>query len=152
LALALTRSQEEGDDLVQAGLERALSKTHLWQDGTRLDSWVFRIMQNIWYDQLRARKAQGHGVDPDVLETMPGEDVERQLEARSEVSRTRAALARLSEDQRAVVALVLIDGVSYRDAAQILEVPIGTIMSRLARARTALFADVFGANAQSRDM
>lgn len=135
---AITRSAELGDDLTQATIERALSRIDQWSDGTKLDSWMFRIAQNINIDQARSRKTRGISVDIDVLDTVTGDDGRDIVEARDGLARVQAAMAKLPEDQRALLALVAIDGQSYKEAADILDIPIGTVMSRISRARATL--------------
>ena len=137
-AYSLTGSTDEGDDIVQSACERALNRVHQWQPGTRLDSWMFRIIQTTWIDRLRAKRVRGEDQDQDVLETLVGDDGRRLTESRLMLSRVRQAIARLPEDQRAVLVLVAVDGLSYREAADILDIPLGTVMSRLARARRRL--------------
>lgn len=137
-AYSLTGSTDEGDDIVQSACERALNRLHQWQPGTRLDSWMFRIIQTTWIDRLRAKRVRGEDHDQDVLETLVGDDGRRLTESRLMLSRVRQAIARLPEDQRAVLVLVAVDGLSYREAADILDIPLGTVMSRLARSRRRL--------------
>jgi len=143
-AVSLTGNATDADDLVQDTIERALRSLHRWEQGTRLDSWMFRIAQNLWIDAMRARKVRASvAADPDDAENVAVDGV-RDNEARLTYAATCRALQELPEEQRTVVALVLIDGMSYRDAADVLNVPIGTVTSRLARAREALAARVFG--------
>ncbi|HML10730.1 MAG TPA: sigma-70 family RNA polymerase sigma factor [Stellaceae bacterium] len=133
----LTRSASEADDLVQAACERALAREHQFQEGTRFDSWMFRIVQTIWIDQLRARDIRKE--DGDVAEERLGSDEPvRRVEARLALSEVRRAVALLPPDQRLTLMLVTIEGLSYKQAAEVTGVPVGTIMSRLARARIAL--------------
>jgi RNA polymerase sigma-70 factor (ECF subfamily) len=139
-AYALTGSSEQGDDLVQETCLRALSRVDRWQPGSRLDSWMYRIAQNIWLDRMRATKVRGEVVDIDVVEAMPGADGRDVAESQLTLEAVDAAMDRLPAEQRLVIALVCIEGVSYKDAAEIISVPIGTVMSRLARARQALHA------------
>jgi RNA polymerase sigma factor (sigma-70 family) len=143
-ALALTGNGADADDLVQDTVERALRNLHQWQQGTRLDSWMFRIAQNLWIDSVRARRVRAVAVhDPEAAGNV-AIDGARDAEARLILAETVKALQELPEDQRVVVGLVLVDGMSYREAADVLNVPMGTVTSRLARARTALAARVFG--------
>jgi RNA polymerase sigma-70 factor (ECF subfamily) len=145
-ALGLTGNPADADDLVQDAVERALRSLHQWQQGTRLDSWMFRITQNLWIDAVRARRVRAVVAhDPEAAEKV-AVDGAREVEARLTFADTVRALAELPEEQRAVVALVLIDGMSYREAADTLEVPMGTVTSRLARARMALAQRIFGAD------
>jgi RNA polymerase sigma-70 factor (ECF subfamily) len=137
-AYALTGSTEQGDDLVQETCLRALSRVERWQPGSRLDSWMYRIAQNIWLDRMRANKVRGEVVDVDAVEQMPGLDGRDVTESQLTLEAVDAALQRLPPEQRAVIALVCIEGVSYKEAADVTGVPIGTIMSRLARARQSL--------------
>ena len=133
--LALRR--EDADDLVQIAVERALNRADQWQPGTRLDSWMFRIMQNAWIDETRARERRGRTF----VAEEEGEHVgESTTDAQIDAIAVRKAVAQLGDDQRAVVGLVLVDGLPYKEAAQVLGVPIGTLTSRLARAREALQA------------
>jgi RNA polymerase sigma-70 factor, ECF subfamily len=137
-ALALTGDLDQADDLVQEACMRALSRVGQWQQGTRLDSWMYRIAQNIWLDRMRARKVRGEGMGLDVLETVSGSDGRSVVESRLDLAAVAAAMTKLPEDQRVLVALVCIDGLSYKEAAEITGAPIGTVMSRLARARREL--------------
>lgn len=136
-AASLTRRPQEVDDLVQSTVERALSRVDQWRPDTRLDSWMFRILQNLWIDQMRAAKPHA---DLSAAESLPGVDGRVQTEAHLALGETRQAVAALPEEQRAVVMLVLVEGFAYREAADILDIPIGTVMSRLSRARQALEA------------
>jgi RNA polymerase sigma-70 factor, ECF subfamily len=140
--MALTRSAEAGDDLAQSTIERALSRINQWHEGTRLDSWMFRIAQNINIDQARAQKTRGVSVDIDELASVSGEDGRDVVESRNALGKAQAAMAKLPDDQRTLIALVAIDGQSYKDAAAILDIPIGTVMSRLARARAAIAVEM----------
>jgi RNA polymerase sigma-70 factor (ECF subfamily) len=141
-AHALTGSTEQADDLVQDACLRALSRIDLWQPGTRLDSWMYRIAQNIWLDRLRANKVRGEVVDLDATADMAGSDGRIVTESELTLQAVSAAMARLPPEQRAMVALVCIEGASYKEAAEIAGVPVGTVMSRLARARRTLNAIV----------
>lgn len=137
-ACSLTGSRDEGDDVVQSACERALSRLDQWQPGTRLDSWMFRIIQTTWIDRVRSRRLRGEDQATDIVESMVGEDGRRMTEARLTLQRVRRAIDQLPENQRSVLVLVSVDGLSYREAAKILDVPVGTVMSRLARARRRL--------------
>jgi RNA polymerase sigma-70 factor, ECF subfamily len=142
-ALALTGRSTEADDLVQDTVERALRNLDRFLPDTRMESWLFKIAQNVWIDRLRASKVRGGTVDLDQAAHAAFDGV-RAAEAHTLLSATLRALGELSDEQREVVALVLIEGISYREAADILDVPIGTVTSRLARAREALAASVVG--------
>ncbi len=98
---------------------------------------MFRIVQTIWIDQIRSRRVRKE--DGDIGEERLGSDEPvRRVEARLALSEVRRAVDRLPPDQRAVLVLVTVDGLSYKEAAEVVQVPVGTIMSRLARARVAL--------------
>ena len=137
-ALTLTASGQDADDLVQAAVERALRHQNTWQPGSRLDSWMYKIIQNLWIDETRARRRR---LDPlEAAADLIGEDGRDVTAMRTDLLAVRRAMATLPEDQRVVLTLVVLDGMSYQVAAETLGVPIGTIMSRLARARAALTA------------
>jgi RNA polymerase sigma-70 factor (ECF subfamily) len=139
-ARALTRDAADSDDLVQATIEKCLLKRSQWQDGTRLDSWLYRIMRNLWIDEtrLRARRRTGSGTEAEAA-AIPDPRIAAP-ETRLQALSVEAAVAELPSEQREVVALVLVDGLAYRDAAAVLGIPIGTLTSRLSRARAALAA------------
>jgi RNA polymerase sigma-70 factor, ECF subfamily len=134
----LTRSEDRGDDLMQATVERALLRIDQWQRGTNLESWMFRIAQNIHIDQARSQQRKGAEVDIEFAATIAGDDGRQTVENRSDLRMAQNAMAVLPAEQRALMALVVLDGRSYREAADILDIPIGTVMSRLARARMAI--------------
>jgi RNA polymerase sigma-70 factor (ECF subfamily) len=142
---ALTGSVADGDDLVQDTIERALKNLHSWEPGTRLDNWMFRIAKNRFVDGRRAAKRQGL-VEIDAPEdaAMVSTDGARVVEAHLTLKSVNQALQNLPVDQREAVALVLIEGLSYREAADILAIPIGTLTSRIARARAALTEAIGG--------
>jgi RNA polymerase sigma-70 factor, ECF subfamily len=136
-ARGLAGAADRADDLVQAACERALARAHQFEEGTRFDSWMFRIVQTIWIDQLRAREVRKE--DGDVAEERLGSDEPvRRIEARLALAEVRLAVERLPPDQRTTLMLVTVEGLSYKEAAVVAGVPVGTIMSRLARARVAL--------------
>jgi RNA polymerase sigma-70 factor (ECF subfamily) len=133
----LTRNRHDADDVVQIALERALSRLDQWRRDARLDSWMFKIVRNVWIDELRSRSRQ----NKIFLAPEAGENVgEALIERESELMSVQAAMARLPEEQRTAVSLVLIEGLPYKEAAEVLEIPIGTLTSRLARGREALQA------------
>ena len=144
-AIALTGSVADGDDLVQDAVERALKSLHQWEPGTRLDSWMFRIAKNRFIDTRRAaHRAQMVAIDAPEEAAAVATDGVREMESRLALLKVNEAMQTLPPDQRQAVALVLVDGLSYRDAADILEIPIGTLTSRIARARDALAAAMEG--------
>ncbi len=134
-ARLITRHREDADDLVQVAVERALTHAAQWQAGTRVDSWMFRIMKNAWIDEVRARVRRAEVLAPEEAGEQVGvSTTERQIERLT----IEKAMGRLSEEQRLVIGLVLIEGLPYKDAAEALDIPIGTLTSRLARGRDAL--------------
>ena len=147
-ARGLSGSVTEADDLVQAACERALARQHQFQEGTRFDSWMFRIVQTIWIDQVRSRDVRKE--DGDIAEDRLGSDEPvRRVEARLALAEVRRALERLPPDQRAALLLVTVEGLSYKEAAEVVQVPVGTIMSRLSRARIALQLQLEGRRSTS---
>lgn len=137
-AHALARNPADADDLVQQTCEKALAGLSGFVPGTRLESWMFRIMHNQWIDTIRKR-GKGAEIGTDGLEeTLMGEDGRRTNQARLELREVNAAMAALPPEQRSVLVLVCVEGLRYREVADILDIPIGTVMSRLARARTTI--------------
>jgi RNA polymerase sigma-70 factor (ECF subfamily) len=139
-AYALTGDLDHGDDLVQETCMRALSRVNQFRPGTRLDSWMFRIAQNLWFDRIRAQKVRGESVDLEAADATAFIDGSELAENRLTLEVVTRAIAKLPADLQVLIALVCVDGRSYRDAADIVEIPIGTVMSRLARARRTLRA------------
>jgi RNA polymerase sigma-70 factor (ECF subfamily) len=140
-AAALTGSLDQGDDLVQETCVRALSRSDQWQPGTSFESWMYRIAQNLWFDRLRAAKVRGELLDlSDAANDIAGPDGRDVAESRLTLSEVTSAMRHLSADQRVLIALICVDGLSYKEAAEITGTPIGTVMSRLARARRDLHA------------
>ncbi len=137
-ALMLARDMDAADDLVQETCLRALASADQWQSGTRLDSWMYRIAQNLWLDRARFRRVRGESVDIETAVNVVGADGRNLVEARLMLDQVGRAMEKLPPDQQTIVTLVSIDGLSYKEAAEALDVPIGTVMSRLARARRAL--------------
>lgn len=137
-ARGLTRSPEEGDDLVQSACERALARRDQFEAGSRLDSWMYRIVQNIWIDSRRRQKKEALVLDPALLAEQAVPVGTGTPEDGLYLAQVRQAVAGLPEEQRVVLMLVSVEGASYKDAAQILDLPLCTVMSRLSRARLAL--------------
>jgi RNA polymerase sigma-70 factor (ECF subfamily) len=134
-ARVLTHDVHDADDLVQIALERALLHIEQWRPDSKLDAWMFGIMKNAWIDELRSRQRRSRVFAPEEA----GLDVgDRSAESQEHSLSLHAAMERLPDEQRIAVALVLVEGLSYKEAAAVLEVPIGTLTSRLARGRDAL--------------
>lgn len=141
---ALTGNLDKADDLVQETCARALTSADQWQVGTRLDSWMYRIAQNVWFDKVRATKTRGEVVDVDAANDIVGVDGRDVTESLLTLQAVTRAIRELPADQQMVLAHVCIDGLSYKDTAEALGIPIGTVMSRLARARQALHETISG--------
>jgi RNA polymerase sigma-70 factor (ECF subfamily) len=137
-AYALTRNMDLADDLVQETCARALAHADKWTSGTRLDSWLYRIAQNIWIDQGRLQRGRGETAEMDLAANVAGFDGRTVTESRLTLDFIDKCMDRLPKDQQTLIALVCVDGLSYKEAAEVLQLPIGTVMSRLARARQAL--------------
>lgn len=136
-ALVLSGNRDTAEELVQAACVRALERSHQFTPGTRLDRWVFSILHSIWLNEVRSRKVRlGQGlVDADAVLVFDGlKYTETNISARQVLREVQA----LPEAQRETVFLVYVEGMTYREAAELLEVPIGTVMSRLAAARAKL--------------
>jgi RNA polymerase sigma-70 factor, ECF subfamily len=137
-ARVLTGNMADADDVTQAGLEKAMRNIDQWQPGTRLDSWLFAIARNLWIDdRRRAHNRQPHD-DVSEMFDLSGEDGVDVVETRSRDFAVRRAVDQLPEEQRVLIGLVVMDGYAYREAAEMLSMPIGTVMSRLSRAKAAL--------------
>ncbi len=137
-AVALAGNRPDGDDLLQTALERALSKQHTYSPSMQLDSWLFKITQNLWIDQKPSEKRRGIHIPVEDALTVTSGDSVKMLQNRHTAHKIFTAIGALPEDQRLVVCHVLVDGKSYKEAATILGLPQGTIMSRLYRARKTL--------------
>lgn len=137
-AYGLTGSLDEADDLVQAAYERALARLDQWQLGTRLDSWMYRIVQSIRLNRLDAQRVRGSHLEPSDPDLLVGSDGRRETEAQLTLDAVSRIIWRLPEEQRVVLLLVAVEGLSYKDVAEVLDLPVGTVTSRLARARIAV--------------
>jgi RNA polymerase sigma-70 factor, ECF subfamily len=137
-ALVLCRSQPLADDLVQGACERALANAGSWTPGTKFDAWMFRILRNYWIDHLRRMRTEGMMEDVSLQTQLIGDAGEGPILNRLVLSEVQRAIDNLPQEQQEVLVLVCAEDLSYREAAEVLGVPIGTIMSRLARARKRL--------------
>ncbi|SDA20685.1 sigma-70 family RNA polymerase sigma factor [Sphingomonas sp. NFR15] len=137
-ARSLAFAPADADDLCQATVERALKARDQWQPGTRLDSWMYRIMRNTWIDTARASRRRGETFVAAEAGESIGDAGDRAIEARVELGKVGRAMAMLPPEQREAVALVLVEGLAYKEAAMVLEIPMGTLTSRLVRGREAL--------------
>ncbi|WP_289041240.1 RNA polymerase sigma factor [uncultured Aliiroseovarius sp.] len=137
-AISLCRRPDLADDLVQTAVERALRGRTSYDPTTRLEPWLFRILRNAWIDITRRNQTRGVEVDADTAFDMPTVDGVRDIEARLMLDKTNTALQTLPDEQREVMILVCMQEMTYKEASAILDIPIGTVMSRLARGRLAL--------------
>lgn len=134
-ARSLARDATDADDLVQLSLERALKARTQWQPGTRLDAWMMKILRNCWIDEIRSRTRRAANSLDDQVTNLTVDTISCASDTVLDVGR---AMNELPPQQREVIALVLVEGLAYREAAEILDIPIGTVMSRLARGRKEL--------------
>lgn len=138
-AYSLTGSMDEAEEVLQSACEKALSRLDQFEAGTRLDSWMFQIIRTVRIDRIRYSVRRPTTSAPDIDMTAEFDArTHEQVEARMELEIIRDEINKLPEEQRTVLALVTVDGMSYQEAADALDIPIGTIMSRLARARRKL--------------
>ena len=136
-ARTLARNPHDADDLVQIAVERALARSDQLRTDASLSGWMFGILRNAWIDETRSRGRRNQVFVPEEL----GENVgDASSQAHAEALSVADAMARLPDEQRIAVGLVLVEGLSYKEAAEIMGVPLGTLTSRLARGREALQA------------
>lgn len=139
-AIGLTADVHEADDLLQSACEKALANQHQWQHGSRLDSWMYRIIQTTRIDRLRRNRHQRVSAEDAALSELVDEKSDNRPETEDLLRRTLAVLDELPEEQRSVMMLIVAEGYSYKEVAEVLNIPIGTVMSRLCRARARLQA------------
>jgi RNA polymerase sigma-70 factor (ECF subfamily) len=137
-AISLSRSEADGDDLLQATVERILTRTT--PEGVDMKKWMFRICKNIWIDEIRSRQVRTRAASSQDIKIHDRPDAEDEIMGRLKLAKVCSAMDELPDDQRIVLSLVAIEGLSYKETASVLDAPIGTIMSRLARARKNLAA------------
>lgn len=136
-ALVLTGARDWADEVAQAACVRALEKQHQFQPGSRLDRWVFRIAQRVWYNELRAQAVRrGGGLV--AIESAELIDTARDVDTSYFAQQVMSQVMALPEAQRIAVLLVYVEGYSYQEAAETMDIPKGTVMSRLAAARSKL--------------
>jgi RNA polymerase sigma-70 factor (ECF subfamily) len=134
-ARSLARNAQDADDLVQITAERALARADQFRPEHSVAGWLFGILRNAWIDEGRSRRRRETLFEPEALAERVGDPA---AGSDPELLCLQDALARLPEDQRLAVALVLVEGLSYKEAAAVMSVPVGTLTSRLARGREAL--------------
>ena len=135
-AYSLTGSPEDADDLLQGTIERVLTKGV--PDDVNLLKWMFRVCRNMWIDEYRSRKVRMTAAEKPELHENNVVDGERIVHGQITLGEVNRAMATLPDEQRSVIALVAVEGLSYKEASDILSIPIGTVQSRLSRARVAL--------------
>ena len=139
-ARALTGQAADADDIVQIAVERAFMRLDQFEEGTRLDAWLYSIVRNAWIDETRARDRRAKVLAPAEAGEHIGTDGAGAVHASLDAQDVWSAMQKLPPEQREVIALVCVEGVAYRDAAAQLDIPIGTLTSRLSRGREALQA------------
>lgn len=117
----LCRSRDVADDLVQMACERALANAGRFESGTRFDAWMFRILRNLWIDHIKKQSTAGRQED------IVGTSGDRDMEARPTLTSVAQAITDLPDDQREVMLLICVEDLSYREAAEVLAIPIGTV-------------------------
>lgn len=135
-AYSLTGSMPEADDLLQGTVERLLGRDV--PDNVGLDRWAFRVCRNLWIDECRARKVRQQAAQQPELSDGQVFDGERKTAGEVELGQVNTAMDRLPAEQREIISLVAVQGMSYQEVSETLAIPKGTVMSRLARARAAL--------------
>jgi len=142
-ARALTSDTNKADDLVQDSLERALQRFHLFQEGTNLKAWLFTIMHNVYVNNVRKSSSEPNFVSYDNLNSaqMDSQDIEDDVTMRD----LKCALTKLPNDQKDILLLVGLEGFGYKEVSTMLDIPLGTVMSRLHRAREKLRQQMFHA-------
>jgi RNA polymerase sigma factor (sigma-70 family) len=146
-SFALAREVDAGEELAQSAAAHALRQRVLYRPDLRFDAWLFQLTRNLWFDHLRRRRARPEIADTDTA--MRAADAHSftmspSLERRALAVRAMASFNRLPDALRETAALVMIEGFTYQETAKLLDVPIGTVMSRIARARATIARDVLG--------
>ncbi|HRX38681.1 MAG: sigma-70 family RNA polymerase sigma factor [Amphiplicatus sp.] len=136
-ALSLTRNPDRADDLVQDSVERALLKASYYRPGTNLRSWLFTLCRRLFLNDIRKQKSRGVSVELDDV-SPSAISVKADQHSHLEFKEAAGIFRTMADDDREVISLVALDGLKYEDAARKLRVPIGTVRSRLSRARARL--------------
>ena len=135
-AYSLTGSMADADDVVQTTIEKILTKG--MPDDVELAKWAFKVCRHVWIDEYRARKVRQGAAENPELQEEPSVDDSVQLDQKKTLSQVNVAMQTLPDDQRSILALVAVQGFSYKEVSESLDIPLGTVMSRLSRARTSL--------------
>jgi len=134
---ALTNDSHNADDLLQATVEKALGRWQQYQPDTYFERWMYRLCRNHWIDVMRTRRDTDE-FEEDTMSEANISDTEQQVMTQLALEKVQARISSLSEGLRMVLYLVAVEGRSYQETADILDIPPGTVMSRLARARARL--------------
>ena len=135
-AYSLTGSNTDADDLVQATFEKILTKK--LPDDVEILKWAFKVCRNVWIDEYRSRKVRQNATQAPELQEQAVAEQKNQYESQELLITVNIAMNTLPQDQRSILSLVALQGMAYKDVAAILEIPIGTVMSRLSQARNSL--------------
>ena len=136
-AYSLTGSKADADDVVQITIEKLLVKGI--PDDVEPAKWAFKICRNVWIDEYRSRKVRQNTAQADILPEPITSNEHQTLENKQMLKNVNTALGQLPEEQRAIVSLVAVQGMAYKDVAHTLDIPIGSVMSKLSRARRTLY-------------
>ena len=136
-AFSLTGNQADADDIVQMTVEKLLLKG-IPEDIEPL-KWAFKVCRNVWIDEYRSQKVRLKAVQNTALQEPVSNDEQHDYATKETLNHVNNALSTLPDEQRAIVSLVAVQGMAYKDVAQTLEIPVGTVMSKLSRARAALY-------------
>ncbi len=139
-ACKLTRNQSDADDLLQSTLLRAMEKGHLFEEGTNLFSWTSKIMYNLFVSAYRRRTKFETQYDPENY--IERECVEASQEVKMELNEVNAAMQKISADHKEILVMVCVKGMQYSEVSEVLQIPVGTVRSRLSRAREALTVEM----------
>lgn len=138
-AYSLSGSVHDADDLLQTTVERLLSRPIPAE--ASIEKWAFTVLRNLWIDECRSRKVRSAvSWEPDLHDAMLTTEGEKDMQLKIDVEHINAAMQKLPEEQHLVLSMVAVQGLSYREVAEALQIPQGTVMSRLARARGKLAA------------
>ena len=141
----LTGSVDKGDDLVQSTCVRAIEKSSQWKADTKFDSWMFRIAKNIFTDEWRTQKVKERVFDQIQQESETYLD-HAQLDSYVSLHEVRKAMSRVSEEHRAILMLICVEGYAYQEVSTMFSIPVGTVASRVIRARSSLLIEVNNLN------
>ncbi|MBQ4832083.1 RNA polymerase sigma factor [Pseudoalteromonas sp. MMG010] len=136
-AYSLTGNQADADDVVQITIEKLLVKG--LPDNIEPLKWAFKVCRNVWIDEYRSQKVRQKSVNDPQLHEAASNDEQNNLADTQTLQRVNNALTSLPNEQREIVSLVAVQGMAYKDVASILDIPVGTVMSKLSRARSALY-------------